>query len=35
METLLEFEQGVINTERAFDATIKRSNAHYFLSCPH
>ena len=30
METLLEFEQGVINAERAFDPTIKRSNTHYY-----
>jgi len=30
LETLLEFEQGIINTERAFDPTIKRSHTHYY-----
>jgi GNAT superfamily N-acetyltransferase len=30
IKTLLEFEQDVINAERPFDPTIKRSNAHYY-----
>jgi GNAT superfamily N-acetyltransferase len=30
METLLQFEQGVIEAERPFDSTIKRSDAYYY-----
>lgn len=30
METLLGFEQGVINAERPFDPTLKRENTRYY-----
>lgn len=30
IETLLQFEQGVIEAERPFDSTIKRNDIHYY-----
>jgi len=30
LETLLEFEQGVISAERPFDATLKDGHIHYY-----
>jgi len=30
LETLLRFEQGVINAERPFDSTLKRETTHYY-----
>jgi GNAT superfamily N-acetyltransferase len=40
MDTLLQFEQGVISAERPFDPTLKESNAKYydlneFITAPH
>jgi RimJ/RimL family protein N-acetyltransferase len=30
LDTLLIFEQGVINTERPFDSTLKKGHTHYY-----
>ncbi len=30
LETLLRFEQGVINAERSFDSTLKNTNIQYY-----
>lgn len=40
LEKLLEFEQGVIDTERSFDKTLKRDSTRYYdmaamLAAPH
>ena len=30
LDTLLDFEQGIMNTERPFDVTLKRTHTHYY-----
>ena len=30
LQTLLTFEEGIINTERTFDSTLKQGEIHYY-----